>query len=276
MPTTIELSRDQQHLLDLAKRILNELGFDASMPQLIAVFRRNVVSGRVSRLMQEKTDWRLDSYLMRMAQTYQSESTFVEALRAGREKAQAEFWQQALSSAYEFLIYRGVSPREAQEQACDAAQDTWLAIRSGRAHYPYDVAFSRWSKTVLHNHLWRAFRQCRDTLDRRDVVMLDAADGDWLEYFLPHDNAGGWGPDTTMPILEQAFGAVSPRQRISLRLFYLEGQPAKDVAETLNCTEAAVNTHCYRGRKRMLRFFHQRGLGLNDLLPARDHRTGNI
>jgi RNA polymerase sigma-70 factor (ECF subfamily) len=217
----------------------------------------------------------LRGYLERIVKFYFAYNPMLRALRARDADEQIAFWETMRNRAYTFLLKHWVDQVRAREQANDAAQEMLEQFVNGRARYTYDVDFTPWSYTVLHRHLKKRYERRHDVLDHNQTLFLDSQKVNYGDGIRDPDSSILPDRMETGQLLHRALQTVSASQRRALLMFYGQGRPAKEIADLLGCSEAVVNSDCYRGRKAMRRYFANHGLTLEDLLP-RDRCHGMI
>ena len=261
-------------LVQQAKAILQSLDCAGHTDELLQIFQRNLRKGRVARIRRQQTGWTLQRYLERIVKCYFAYNHRLKALRARDTDEQITFWETMRNRAFTFLVKHWVAYDNAREQANDAAQEMWARFVNGRDQYPYDVEFPIWSCSVLHAHLRKKHRDRHDILDQSQTFFLDAQNVNYGDGLRDPDTSILSDRVETGRLLHRALQTVPASQRRAILLFYGQDRPAKEIADLLGCSEAVVNTQCYRARKAMRRFFANHGLTLEDLLPHDRYQCG--
>jgi RNA polymerase sigma-70 factor (ECF subfamily) len=186
-----------------------------------------------------------------------SEDALLVAARAGDEQAFAALLALHRRSLH-VHCYRLLG---SVHDADDALQETALRAWRGLARYEPRAALSAWLYRIATN-------ACLRLMERRPRVQrLDAAEAHVASYLEPYPDqlledlaADQPGPDDValereglMLSLVAAMQLLPPRQRAVLVLRDGLGWPAKDVAELLDESVAAVNSALQRGRARLER-----------------------
>lgn len=203
------------------------------------VLARNTASGRFesSGQYQDGATPTLLSYAQQVLAVLLAEWDRVELLRGGDSVAWA-----AVIDRLERLAYYWLGPTgreewaawEARDSASRTCADLWQWLQSNP--YPFDVPFDRWSARALNNRLHEAARKRR--LHGRYVVeSLDRpayAEGPTYGELVQVHTLGEWlEGEANRQALLQALEQLDARQARVLRLWYLEGWPADEIAADL-------------------------------------------
>jgi RNA polymerase sigma factor (sigma-70 family) len=132
----------------------------------------------------------------------------------------------------------------------------------GRAEEVTQEAFlrlyERWSQAASYDHpaAWVRTVAVRDAIrraerERRQVVTLQLVDHG------KHDRL----PDLD---LFEAVGALPPRQRAAVALYYLEDRPVDEIARLMEVSPSTVKQHLFQARERL-------GLSLTERAEGGDH-----
>jgi RNA polymerase sigma-70 factor, ECF subfamily len=149
------------------------------------------------------------------------------------------------------FIYKIVNDRSEAEEL---AQDVFLKVfRAGATYEPrarfaawiYRIATNSGLKALQNKRRWRLFSQ-RDHNSRGirpDAEEFLADPGPSAEARLVKQELGR--------IVRQAIGSLPGKERVAIVLYRYEGLSYKEIAEAMNCTEAAVKTHIHRGKLKL-------------------------
>ena len=244
-----------------------ELGNATAIPELIPIFERNLLLGRLTRYLHQSSNPTVHSYLSCLARTHRAEADRIAALHEGDQQVQVSLWERLRNNAFDYLVRRGVPHSEAQVQACDAAQDAWEAIVTGQATYPFDVDFESWSAAVLFNKVKTAYLQRDDPLDQRETLSLDEQPAGWYESIPDQAASHAMHVVRLTGVIDQAFHSLSDEQQQAFVLFHSFDHSREEAAAALGCTYGAIAARCYRARCNLRQFFSVSNLGLPDLLP---------
>ncbi len=149
------------------------------------------------------------------------------------------------------FIYKIVNDRsEAEELAQDVFFKVFRAAttyepRARFAAWIYRIATNAGLKALQNKRRWRLFslRDYNSGQTRQDIqeVLPDGAPN--AEAQLVEQELG--------KIVRRAIGALPVKERVAIVLYRYEGLSYKEVAEAMNCTEAAVKTHIHRGKLKL-------------------------
>lgn len=184
--------------------------------------------------------------------------------------------QEALDAArmliqrYQTVIYATALRRVRQvDLAQDLTQETFLTALDNLANLREPDRLRAWLFGILRNHIREAARRRvrrPHSLDERvddGERLLDRRNGTSLE---PAQPAPGQNLEATelASMLREALRTIPERYRDILILRYLQGWSVPDIAETLNCTIAAVEVTLHRARKAL---GEKARTAFKDLLP---------
>ena len=159
----------------------------------------------------------------------------VERARAGDRAAFQVLVERHQDRAYAVALRITRSPTEAAEAAQEALVRAWLALPGFRG----DAAFGTW----LHRVVARRALDRAEALERRRRREVGAALAEAQPGEPPAERDG-----VASRRLTRLLGALSPAQRASVTLHYLEDQPVEAVALALGLPENTVKTHLHRAR----------------------------
>lgn len=179
----------------------------------------------------------------------------VEALRRGDDLRWGVELQRLEWKAYVLLGPHGReiwAAGEAGELASHTCADLWNWLQTHP--FPFDVSFDRWSERALRNRLYTAARH-RRVVERHTVDSLDRVvfvDGSTLGDRLVGDNLACWlERETNRETVRGALAWLEPRKARVIRLWYLEGWSAVEIAAALNVEVKQVYVLRCRGLKQL-------------------------
>lgn len=141
---------------------------------------------------------------------------------------------QAEALQYERLLYRVSWNMLGNNEDCaDAVQEALTRAWQKRDSLRTLAAFRPWLTRILVN-------TCKDMIRRRKNVQFVPIEDDTATY---EDAA-------PLPFAE-AMGRLSPEQRVTAMLFYLEGYAIKDIARMLGVPAGTVKSRLMYARKRL-------------------------
>ncbi len=149
------------------------------------------------------------------------------------------------------FIYKIVNNRAEAEEL---AQDVFLNVFRSAATYEPRARFAAWIyriatnaglKALQNRRRWRLF-SLRDhnsgqIRSNTEEILPDRAPN--AEAQLVERELG--------TIVRRAIGALPTKERVAIVLYRYEGLSYKEIAEAMNCTEAAVKTHIHRGKLKL-------------------------
>jgi RNA polymerase sigma-70 factor (ECF subfamily) len=139
-----------------------------------------------------------------------------------------------------------------QEEARDAAQETFVRAYGAVGTYDAGQPFAPWLLRIARNH---CLDQLRRRLPARARVELDADPEDGAPADLA-DPAAERGDDAleraqTSRALSEAVAALPPNYREVVHLFHVEQLSYKEIAATLGVPMGTVMTWLHRARSRL-------------------------
>jgi RNA polymerase sigma-70 factor (ECF subfamily) len=179
----------------------------------------------------------------------EQEQLWVEQARRGDKQAFGHLVQVYQRPVYN-LTYRMLGN---QQEAEDAAQETFLRAYAGLRKYSSDHKFSTWLFSIANHH-------CIDRLRKRRMTWVSIDDNPVLE------NLEGDAPEPEHGALDQERSAevqhllnkLEPEYRMPLILRYWEEYSYEEIAETLGLTVAAVKSRLFRARQQVAKLYTER------------------
>jgi RNA polymerase sigma factor (sigma-70 family) len=170
-----ELVERQVRLLPASVLEQNGLSADMLIERVVAVGRRNLVSGRIRHVMVQSklypsfSDGVYERYVARLVPCYCEEHQRI----AGLERGEEEVWLQTrawlLRRAAQMLRHWDTSDASAPA-AEDFVQEVCATLHDTLGQYAFDAAFDAWLTRILHSTIAARFMRSRDILDRRSDV----------------------------------------------------------------------------------------------------------
>jgi RNA polymerase sigma-70 factor (ECF subfamily) len=172
----------------------------------------------------------------------EQEEVWIREAQAGNKQAFSRLVEAYQRPVYN-LTYRMLGT---QEEAEDAAQETFLRAYSRLQQYDSSHKFSTWLFSIANHH-------CIDRLRKRRKTFVSIDDNPVLQN-LQHEAPE---PEETMLGAEQAhelqalLTQLEPEYRTPLILRYWEEYSYEEIAETMELTVSAVKSRLFRARKQM-------------------------
>jgi RNA polymerase sigma-70 factor (ECF subfamily) len=137
-----------------------------------------------------------------------------------------------------------------QQEAEDAAQETFLRAYASLRQYDADRKFSTWLFSIANHH-------CIDRLRRRRATHVSIDDNPVLENMhgdeaQPEESALAQEQRSEVQAL---INQLEPDYRLPLVLRYWEDYSYEEIAATLDLTVAAVKSRLFRGRQQIAKLY---------------------
>ena len=172
----------------------------------------------------------------------EQEEVWILEARAGSKQAFSRLVEAYERPVYN-LTYRMLG---SQEEAEDAAQETFLRAYARLQQYNTDHKFSTWLFSIANHH-------CIDRLRKRRKTFVSIDDNPVLQNLQNEAPE----PEETMLGAEQAqelqslLNQLEPEYRTPLILRYWEEYSYEEIAESMELTVSAVKSRLFRARKQM-------------------------
>ena len=168
-------------------------------------------------------------------------------LAAGHEAALNSLMERHAGKLFNYLV----RCLQNEDDAADAAQETFVKVYQSRARFDLDQRFSTWLYTIAANlvkdrYRWRS---------RHPQVSLDSESDTTGDSFreslpgndpLPHERAEA---DERSEVIRQAVAALPEELRQPLILSEYEERSHAEIGGILGCSAKAVETRIYRARQ---------------------------
>ncbi len=170
-------------------------------------------------------------------------------LAAGHEAALNSLMERHAGKLFNYLV----RCLQNEDDAADAAQETFVKVYQSRARFDLDQRFSTWLYTIAANlvkdrYRWRS---------RHPQVSLDAESDTTGDSFreslpgndpLPHERAEA---EERSEVIRQAVAALPEELRQPLILSEYEERSHAEIGAVLGCSAKAVETRIYRARQQL-------------------------
>jgi RNA polymerase sigma-70 factor (ECF subfamily) len=140
-----------------------------------------------------------------------------------------------------------------EEDAADAAQETFVRVYQNRAKFDTSQRFSTWLYTISRNLVKDRYRY----RSRHPQVSLDAENeatgGDFRERLAEQGPTPGetLSAEERAEIVRRAVAALPEELRAPLLLSEYQELSHGEIGEILKCTAKAVETRLYRARRQL-------------------------
>jgi RNA polymerase sigma-70 factor (ECF subfamily) len=179
----------------------------------------------------------------------EQEQLWVEQARRGDKQAFSRLVEAYQRPVFN-LTYRMLGN---QQEAEDAAQETFLRAYGGLRQYNPDHKFSTWLFSIANHH-------CIDRLRKRRMTWVSIEDNPVLENLegdLPQPEHGALDQERSAEI-QRLLERLEPEYRMPLLLRYWEDYSYEEIAVTLDLTVAAVKSRLFRARQQMAKLYAER------------------
>lgn len=158
------------------------------------------------------------------------------------------------------------------ERAREAAQRGMIRVYTRLGSFRMEASFRTWFYRIVLNETYQLLRE-----EKRSGVSADPGEMDETDRLF---DVTGSGMETAAAVqdeldreayrrfyIRRAFLKLPEKESVTLRLFYLEEMPVRQVAETTGWSESHVKVLLHRGRSRMKEMLtHEFGLNEEDLI----------
>jgi RNA polymerase sigma-70 factor (ECF subfamily) len=165
--------------------------------------------------------------------------------RLGDRTAWRALYDRYSAIVYRFLAAFGVPPEERE----DACQEVFVAVFRSLAHFRGDARLSTWIYRIAARHSARAGRRRRvrsmlSTLLLREPPPPPAAD--------PSEKS------ERLRMLDELVSKLSPKKKLVLVLFEIEGLPIEEVAKVAGCPENTAWSRLHYARAELMAMARKR------------------
>ena len=156
-----------------------------------------------------------------------------------------------------------------QDEAEDAAQETFLRVYKNIKHYDHQRAFSTWLLSIAAHH-------CIDQLRKRRMLLVSM---DSTPFIDPPDSLPG--PEASFHIKEDqgkvqaVLKTLSPADRAAVVMYYWYDFSYDEIAHSLSLTVSAVKSRLHRARLTMAQSWNTQNAG-NFALERKAHESPTL
>ncbi|HET8581202.1 MAG TPA: RNA polymerase sigma factor [Candidatus Paceibacterota bacterium] len=142
-----------------------------------------------------------------------------------------------------------------QEDVEDVVQDAFIKAYQNIRRYDPKQPFSPWMYRIAHNTFVNALR----AKARRPVLVFDF--DTLVSFSMAQEEADEGAKRREMrELIERGLGALSPKYREVLILYYLEEQSYQDIADILQVPVGTVGVRLRRAKEALLRAYADSGI----------------
>lgn len=170
----------------------------------------------------------------------QLDRELVDRCRGGDVAAWRSLYDRYAPSIFRFISALGVS-REERE---DAAQDVFIAVYRSLASFRGEAALSTWIYRIAARHAIRLGRRQRVRAMLRTLVASEPAPPPPVD---PSERAA------RLHLLDTILQKLSPKKRVVLVLFEVEGLRVDEIAKVVGCPENTVWSRLHHARAELSR-----------------------
>jgi RNA polymerase sigma-70 factor (ECF subfamily) len=127
----------------------------------------------------------------------------------------------------------------------EVVQESFIKVFRNLKSFKGRSSFKTWFYRIVINE---AFKHVRD--EKKQVIYKDEISD--MEMDSVEEGLDGLNSEEQMVLVQQALKEIAPKESLALRLFYLEGQNTKTIADETGWSEGNVRIILYRARKNML------------------------
>jgi RNA polymerase sigma factor (sigma-70 family) len=170
-------------------------------------------------------------------------------LVSGREAALNELMGRHAPKLFNYLV----RSLQNEEDAADAAQETFVRVYENRAKFDTGQKFTTWLYTIATNLV----KDCYRHRTRHPQVSLDAeneATGEDFRESMPENNptpSESLQGSERAEAVRNAVGQLPEELRVPLILYEYEELSHAEIGGVLKCTPKAVETRIYRARQQL-------------------------
>lgn len=176
----------------------------------------------------------------------EQEALWVEQARRGDRQAFGQLVRAYQRPVFN-LTYRLLGN---EQEAEDAAQETFLRAYAGLRQYDSAHKFSTWLFSIANHH-------CIDRLRKRRVTLVSIDDNPVLENLagnVPHPEGQALDGERRGEV-QWLLAQLEPEYRTPLVLRYWEDYSYEEIATAMELTVAAVKSRLFRARQQMARLY---------------------
>lgn len=132
----------------------------------------------------------------------------------------------------------------------EVVQESFIKVFQKLKTFKGHSSFKTWFYRIVINEAFQRIREEKKQHIYQNELQeteLDSVEG----------SLKGLTPEEQTLVVQEALKLIPPKESLVLRLFYLEDQPSKTIADETGWTEANVRVILHRGRKNMLAAVNQ-------------------
>ena len=224
---------------------------DEVIIRLTGIVCINARRGRLGELLDAERDCELEVYLRRMWHIYDQHNVTVDELQQERHSARWDsFYKEVQGWVHDYLFSRGFMPNEGTARLAQN-YTSFVVEQLLTAHFPYDIQFERWARTVAQN-VCRKQMSC----DMRQKYIPDKLLVGLEQWGAHAGSLRGTEEEQLMKLdlrneLQGALQELPAASRVVIQLRYFAGMDYVDIALTLGRTVKAVYNLNFKGIKRL-------------------------
>ena len=165
--------------------------------------------------------------------------------RSGDRTAWRALYDRYSAIVYRFLAAFGVPPEERE----DACQEVFVAVYRSLTHFRGDARLSTWIYRIAARYASRAARR------RRVRTMLSSM---LLREPLPPPSPDASERTERLRMLDELIAKLSPKKKLVLVLFEIEGLPIEEVAQIAQCPENTAWSRLHYARAELMAMARKR------------------
>lgn len=152
-----------------------------------------------------------------------------------------------LVQKHQRLVYTlAVRMMKNQEEAQEAAQDTFVKVYHSIAGFEGKSKFTTWLYRIVYNECLIRLRKTKQNFRLMEEISETSEEPadfqDALEIMHQGERAA---------LVKKGIELLNPSEAVVLTLFYLEDQSIKEIATITSLTESNVKVQLHRGRKNL-------------------------
>lgn len=222
--------------------------------RITSVIQVNVTRGRLETFLAARQEYEPEAYYQHVVENFHQNHAIVNGLQVERDSLLWENLYHCVQSwVYNYLIRRGFMPNEGTFRQVE--NYTSFAVEQLlKAHFPYDIQFERWARTVVQNvcrkHITSDTRQ-KCVPDKRLVGLEQWQPGPLRSASAHSVQEELLGSLDIGEELMAALRKLPAASRVVIQLRYFDGMDYPEIAAYLARTTKAVYNLHFKGIKRL-------------------------
>lgn len=197
---------------------------------------------------------------------------YTEAVKRARSGEEAGF-KYLYEETYKSKYYLAMKYMQNEEAAKDVLQDAYIKAFDKLDTLENPDKFASWLGVIVAN-------MAKNALQKQNLMLFTdmAADSkeEVFEYQIEDDNTANqpemaYTQKETSELVHELIDTLPEEQRLSILMFYMEGQSISEIASALDCSENTVKSRLHYGRKN-IRFraeaLQKKGYKLYNIAPV--------